>query len=84
MKSSHLICDLFGKERKLNANLIIKISNKVNSIVIKIFVEQTFFKQTSFCNQEIPFATCSRAEDYFGQRCANFHEKQKALLKIFF
>lgn len=60
MKSSQLICDLFGKERKLNANLIRKISNKVSSIVIKIFVEQTFFKQTSFCNQAISFVTSSR------------------------
>lgn len=60
MKSSQVICDLFGKERKLNANLIIKISNKVSSIVIKIFAEQTFFKQTSFCNQAISFATDSR------------------------
>ena len=48
MNSSQLICDLFGKERKLKANLIIKISNKVSSIVIKIFVQQTSLNKRRF------------------------------------
>lgn len=34
-----LICELFGKERKLKANLIIKITNKVSSIVITILAQ---------------------------------------------
>ena len=48
MNSSQLICDLFGKERKLKANLIIKISNKVSAIVIKIFVQQTSLNKRRF------------------------------------
>lgn len=45
MNWPQLICDLFGKERKLKTNLIIKISNKVGSIVITVLAEQTFPKQ---------------------------------------
>lgn len=73
MNSSQLICDLFGKERKLKANLIIKISNKVSSIVIKIFLPANFFKQTSFWNQALPARfgdTRSRAVNYLEQLLA--------------
>lgn len=67
MNSSQLIYDLFGKERKLKANLIIKISNKVSSIVIKIFVEQTSLNKRRFAMQASPLVTRSRAVNYFRQ-----------------
>jgi len=69
MNSSQLICDLFGKERKLKANLIIKISNKVSSIVIKIFVQQTSSNKRRFGTKHCLHvgSTGSRAVNYFGQ-----------------